>query len=65
MNRRVYIFLFFFFGTAAVLRAQNVGIGTTTPTATLDVNGEIRAGSTGAAAGTAGAGALRWNGTSL
>jgi len=47
------------------LRAQNVGIGTTTPTATLDVNGEIRAGSTGTAAGTVGAGALRWNGTSL
>ncbi|MFO0399164.1 MAG: fibrinogen-like YCDxxxxGGGW domain-containing protein, partial [Sphingobacteriia bacterium] len=64
MCRSTYLFLLILLSVTTV-RAQNVGIGTTTPTATLDVNGEIRAGSTGAAAGTAGAGALRWNGTSL
>lgn len=40
-----HVFLFFFLGAACMMHAQNVGIGTTTPDATLDVNGSLKSGS--------------------
>ncbi|WP_413612442.1 beta strand repeat-containing protein [Bdellovibrio sp. HCB-110] len=42
---------------------SNVGIGTTTPAATLDANGEVRIGNTGAACGATLEGATRYNST--
>lgn len=42
----------------------NVGVGTSTPTSTLDVNGEVRVGNSGTACSAANSGATRYNSTS-
>jgi hypothetical protein len=47
------------------LNATRVGVGIWSPQATLDVNGEVRAGNTGVGCGSNNAGAIRFNGVTF